>query len=135
VPVRERVSGTDHPDTLAARGSLAYWTGEAGDAAGAAAQLKALIQVRGRVSGSEHPATLTIRHNVAYWTGVARNAAVSTRLHLAHWTATAGNPAAAREQLTALLPVLERVRGPGHRDTRDARSELAALEDTLLDGP
>jgi hypothetical protein len=27
VPVRERVLGAEHPETLTARGSLAYWTG------------------------------------------------------------------------------------------------------------
>jgi hypothetical protein len=26
VPVRERVSGAEHPDTLIARASLAHWT-------------------------------------------------------------------------------------------------------------
>jgi hypothetical protein len=26
LPVRERVSGPEHPDTLAARGNLDYWT-------------------------------------------------------------------------------------------------------------
>jgi hypothetical protein len=29
LPVRERVSGPGHPDTLSDRGSLAYWTQEA----------------------------------------------------------------------------------------------------------
>ena len=33
LPIRERVSGPEHPDTLAARQQLASWTGEAGDAA------------------------------------------------------------------------------------------------------
>ena len=31
---RVRVLGTEHPDTLAAHANLAYWTGQAGDAAG-----------------------------------------------------------------------------------------------------
>jgi hypothetical protein len=30
--IRERVLGPDHPDTLAARAALAYWTMKAGDA-------------------------------------------------------------------------------------------------------
>jgi hypothetical protein len=29
LPIRERVSGPDHPETLAVRDNLAYWTGEA----------------------------------------------------------------------------------------------------------
>ena len=31
LPTRERVLGTEHPDTLTTRGNLAYWTREAGD--------------------------------------------------------------------------------------------------------
>ena len=31
LPIRERVAGPDHPDTLNAWLSLAYWTGNAGD--------------------------------------------------------------------------------------------------------
>jgi hypothetical protein len=33
MPVDERVSGPEHPDTLADRSNLAHWTGQAGDAA------------------------------------------------------------------------------------------------------
>jgi hypothetical protein len=29
LPVRERVSGPEHPDALAAHASLVYWTGQA----------------------------------------------------------------------------------------------------------
>ena len=32
---REQMLGTEHPDNLTARRNLAYWTGKAGDAAGA----------------------------------------------------------------------------------------------------
>jgi hypothetical protein len=69
--VTERVSGAEHPDTLAARANLAYWAGEAGDAAAARDQFAALLPVRERVSGAEHPDTLTARANLAYWTGQA----------------------------------------------------------------
>ena len=34
LPDQERVLGRDHPDTLAVRGNLAFWTGLAGDARG-----------------------------------------------------------------------------------------------------
>jgi hypothetical protein len=68
VPVRERVSGAEHPDTLADRANLAYWTGEAGDPAAARDQYAALVPVRERVSGAEHPETLTARANLAHWT-------------------------------------------------------------------
>jgi hypothetical protein len=84
LPVRARVSGPEHPDTLAVRASLAAWTGVAGDAAAARDQFAALLPVRARVSGPEHPGTLAVRASLAAWTGVA------------------GDAAAARDQLAAL---------------------------------
>jgi hypothetical protein len=59
------------------------------------------------VSGPEHPNTL------------------ATRAGLATWTGQAGDPAAARDQLAALLPVCERVSGPDHPATLTARGNLA----------
>ncbi len=61
----------EHPATLAARHSLARWTGEAGEAAAARDQFAALLPIRERVSGPERPATLFIRGNLAILTGVA----------------------------------------------------------------
>ena len=69
----ERVLGAEHPDTLTARANLAYWTGQAGDAAGARDQYAALVPVRERVVGAEHPDTLTARDNLAHWTRLAQN--------------------------------------------------------------
>ena len=57
--------------------------------------------------GPEHPNTLIVRHG------------------LAHWTGEAGNAAAARDQLAALLPITERVLGPEHQETLAARNNLA----------
>ncbi|MDX3537868.1 tetratricopeptide repeat protein [Streptomyces sp. MB09-01] len=56
--------------------------------------------------GPEHPDTLT------------------TRAHRAWWTAEAGDPVAARNQLTDLLATLEKVLGPEHPDTLTARTNL-----------
>ena len=84
--------GPDHPDTRIAHDHLAYWTGEAGDAAGARDQYAALLAVSERVRGPEHRHTLTVRS------------------HLARWTGEAGDPAAARDQYATLLPRQERVR-------------------------
>jgi hypothetical protein len=67
LPVRERVLGPEHPDTLTTRASLAAWTGTAGDAAAARDQYAELLAVRERVLGPEHPDTLTTRGNLAYW--------------------------------------------------------------------
>ena len=97
----------EHPATLAARHSLARWTGEAGDAAAARDQLAALLPVEERVLGPEHPATLMDRHG------------------LAHWTGEAGDAAGARDQYAALLPVFEQVLGPEHPETLEARHNLA----------
>jgi hypothetical protein len=79
LPVREQVSGAEHPGTLTARGNLARWTGEAGDAAGVRDQFAALVPGFERVSGAEHPHTLTARGNLAYWTRMAQSFALSGR--------------------------------------------------------
>ena len=63
--------GPEHPDTLTTRHSLARWTGEAGDAAGARDQYAALLPIRERVLGPEHPDTLTARAGLANWTAEA----------------------------------------------------------------
>ena len=68
---QDPASGAEHPDTLAARGNLASWTGQAGDAAAARDQFAALLPVLERVSGAEHPETLAARANLASWTGQA----------------------------------------------------------------
>ena len=46
LPVRERVLGAEHPDTLTARASIGRWTGEARD------QYAALLPVREQVCGA-----------------------------------------------------------------------------------
>ena len=65
------------------------------------------LAVSGRVRGPEHRRTLTVRS------------------HLARWTGEAGDPAAARDQYAALLPMQERVLGPDHPDTLTTRRNLA----------
>jgi hypothetical protein len=56
--------GPEHPDTLAVRHDLAYWTGEAGDPAAARDLFAALLPIRERVLGPEHPDTLATRQNL-----------------------------------------------------------------------
>ena len=63
--------------------------------------------MRERVLGPEHPDTLTTRNNLAASIGVA------------------GDPAGARDQLAAVLPVRERVLGPEHPDALITRANLA----------
>ena len=59
---------------------------------------------------------------------------MNDRHSLADWTGEAGDPAAARDQLAALLPIRERVLGPEHPDTLDTRHILAYWTG-ITDGP
>ena len=43
------------------------WRGEAGDAAGAFAELEMLLPDMPRVLGPDHPDTLKTRSNIAFW--------------------------------------------------------------------
>ena len=141
-------SGPEHPDTLTARHSLARWTGEAGDVAGARDQFAALLPIRERVLGAEHPDTLIARRSLARWTGEAGDVAgardqlaallpiqervlgaehpeiLATRQNLAFWTGVAGDVAGARDQYAALVPIDDRVLGPEHPATLTARANL-----------
>ncbi|MEU4292797.1 hypothetical protein AB0E63_31625 [Kribbella sp. NPDC026596] len=49
------------------RGNLAYWRGEAGDAAGAATTIEELLADQLRLLGPDHPDIVVIRDNLAYW--------------------------------------------------------------------
>ena len=59
------------------------------------------------MQSSEHPSTLVARHEFAYWAGQA------------------GDAAGARDQFAVLLPIRERVQGPGHPGTLTTRVGLA----------
>ena len=141
--------GPEHQDTLIARATLAYWTGQAGDAAGARNQYAALLPTEERILGPEHPETLTTRANHARYTGEAGDAALARdmlaallplrervsgpehpdtladRSNLARWTGNAGDAAGARDMFAVLLPIRERVSGPDHLDTLADRGNLA----------
>ena len=56
--------------------------------------------------------------------GPAHPDTLATRQELAYFTARAGDPADARNQYAALLPVLDRIDGPQHRRTIAVRTEL-----------
>jgi len=141
--------GTDHPDTLAARHELAYWRGEAGDVAGAAAAFEQLLADRLRVLGPDHPDTLTTRHELAWCRGEAGDAAgaaaafeqlladrlrvlgsdhpdtLGTRHDIAHWRGEAGDAAGAAAALELVLADRLWVLGPDHPYTLTTRRELA----------
>lgn len=99
--------GPDHRCTLAARGNLAHWRGEAGDAVGAASAFERLLVDQLRVLGPDHPDTL------------------NTRYHLASWQAEAGDQTGAVAAFEALLADQLRVLGPDHLGVLETRRELA----------
>jgi hypothetical protein len=57
--------------------------------------------------------------------GAEQLGTLMARAELACWTGEAGDPAAARDQYAAVLPVEERVLGAEHRETLITRSNLA----------
>ncbi|MEU8134946.1 tetratricopeptide repeat protein [Streptodolium elevatio] len=103
-----RSHGPDAPETLEAWGSLAWWTGAAGDAAGARDLAAVWSADTARACGPEDPEVLGARGEHAHWTGEA------------------GDPATARDLLSILVEqharllqeratpadVLEPLRGP-----------------------
>jgi hypothetical protein len=101
--------GPEHPYTLASRGNLAIWTGQAGDVVGARDQLADLLPITERILGPEHPDTLRIRSNMGTF------------------TREAGDLVGARDQLADLVPITERILGPEHPDTIKCRCNLAFL--------
>jgi hypothetical protein len=113
MPVRERVLGAGHPNTLAARASLAFWTGEAGEAA-ARDQSAALLPVLEQVARTGHSRTLAAPANIT-----------DSRTQVA-----------ARDQGTALLAVRERVMGGEHLDTRPSAptSPTGQSEQAIVEG-
>ena len=85
---------------------IAHYLGSSGSYAAALDLQRRALAARVRVLGPEHPKALAARRALAERTGAA-------------------DPAAARDQLAELVPVLERVLGPEHPDTLDARGSLA----------
>jgi hypothetical protein len=141
--------GPDHPHTLAARGNLAAWRGESGDADGAATAYAELVADFLRVLGPDHPHTLTARSNLASMRGAAGNAAgavvafaelltdllrvlgpdhpytLTTRSNLATWHGEAGDVNGAVAAYAELLNDRLRILGPDHPDTLATRGNFA----------
>jgi Tetratricopeptide repeat len=143
--------GAEDPETLTARTSLAFWTGQAGDPAAARDQYARLVPLIQKVHGIEHPSTLTARANLAHWTGRAGNPAAARQQYaavlpdhekmlgaeqpetlrapgnLVQFTGEAGDAVAARDHFVDLLPVFDKVLGGEHPETLRARASLAAF--------
>jgi hypothetical protein len=92
---------------LNVRHSLAWSHGEAGDPAGAVAELQELLADQVRVLGPDNPSTLV------------------TRADLAACRGEAGDPAGAAGAFAELLDDCLRVLGPDHPETRKT-ADLAA---------
>ena len=88
-------------------GKIAAYLRAIGNYAAALDLQQQTVRARQTNLGAEHPRTLTARAN------------------LASLTADAGDAVAARDQLTALLPVMERVYGAEHPATLTTRANLA----------
>ncbi|WP_225817984.1 tetratricopeptide repeat protein [Streptomyces echinatus] len=143
--------GPAHPHTLAVRGELVRWRGEAGDAAGAADASAELLEHMTRVLGNEHPTTLSARGNLARFRGEAGDAAgaadslaelladqvrvlgdehpytLAVRGELVRWRWKAGDAAGATAASAKLLEHMERVLGNEHPTTLSARGNLACF--------
>ncbi|WP_328613259.1 tetratricopeptide repeat protein [Amycolatopsis sp. NBC_00355] len=147
---RERVLGTDHPDTLISRSSLASAYRVAGDASRAIPLLEAVLADCGRVLGADHPETVGARSNLAQVylaTGDVRRAIPLFEANLADCERVSGadhpNTLASRNNLAAayqdagdasraiplheaVLADRERVLGTDHPDTLISRNNLAS---------
>ncbi|MCX4404494.1 tetratricopeptide repeat protein [Streptomyces sp. NBC_01764] len=97
--------GADDIYTLSARAGLAYWRGEAGDAAGAAAAFEQLLADELRLLGPNHHPFMT-------------------RANLATYRGRAGDAAGAVAAFEQLLADRERVFGPDHPNTFPTRSDV-----------
>lgn len=151
--------GPEHPETLAARASLAYWTGAAGNVRAARDRCRELLPIVRRVYGSVALRTLSVRSSLARWTGEAGDPSsaraqyaellanakfifgqehaftLSVRASLAQWTGEAGDAPGARDRYAELIPVAERVFGAEDRDTVAIRANLAHWTGVSGDAP
>jgi hypothetical protein len=149
LPLRRRIQGDDHPDTLATRGHIATLSGKCGDPAEALRLSQELLPDRMRVLSPGHRDTLVTRSNIAFWTGRCGDPAgalrlfqelladqvrvlgpghpdtLATRNNIAFWTGRCGDPAGALRLSQELLPERIRVLGPGHPDILVTRNNIA----------
>jgi tetratricopeptide (TPR) repeat protein len=107
IEVRTHVLGSEHPDTLRSRNSLAHALWKGGKYTEAETDFRELIKREEKVMGPEHPDTLFSRHGLA----------ITLDLR--------GKYAEAEAQFRALIKTEERVLGPEHPQTLRSRMELA----------
>ena len=105
---QERMHGRDHPDTIAARATLAAALRTAGKMKNAIRQYERVLADRERIRGRDHPDTIVARANLAF----AYRSAGRLREAVPAYERT--------------LADRERVQGRDHQDTLTARANLAA---------
>jgi tetratricopeptide (TPR) repeat protein len=149
VGAHEKLLGSDHPDTLACQGNLAFVYGKAGRTDESIALYEKTLADYERVLGVDHPDTFTSRNNLAYVYGQAGRTdesielyertlaeceqalgpdqpdTVKFQINLADAYESAGRLDEAVELYAAALAGCERLFGPNAPDTRDVRGNLA----------
>jgi len=106
---QQHMLGPDHPDTLAARFSIAREMAARGDHAGAQGEFRDVLPHLERQLGRDHPVTLVARFNIA------------------REMAARGDHAGAQDEFSEILPHLRRRLGLGHPDTLAAAEWIEAL--------
>src|SRR5260370_15163008 len=147
---RERVLGSEHPDTLETRNDLEVALYYGGKYAEAEAEARTLLAIRGKVLGPEHPDMLRTRNNLAddlFSEGRYAEAetefrdvvklkekvfgpenpnTLRSRSNLASVLGVQGKYAEAEAEFRALIALGEKVFGPENPFTLSTRSNLAA---------
>lgn len=148
---RAAALGPGHPDTLAARHQLAFFTGESENLGAAAALFRELVQDTLHEFGPDHPDTLAARHQLAFCTGEGGDAGtavrqlrallddrlrllgathpqtIATRRSLSWFTGVSGNLDQADREMRELLTDALRSLGPLDPHTLAIRSSLASF--------
>jgi tetratricopeptide (TPR) repeat protein len=107
--IRERVLGTNHPDTALSISNLGVVLRELGESDTARPLLERALEVRGRLLGPDHPNTARSLNNLALL------------------LQDQGEADAARTLLERALDIRERVLGPDHPDTADSLNNLGVM--------
>jgi tetratricopeptide (TPR) repeat protein len=149
--IREKVLGSDHPDTAMSLNNLAELLRQQGDLKGARPLFERALAINEKVLGPEHPATATSVNNFALLleqqddvagarTFYERALAIRQRVlgtdhpntaaslnNLAELLRKQGDPDAAQPLSERALAIYEKVLGPEHPDTARAVNNLAML--------
>ncbi|MBO0517612.1 tetratricopeptide repeat protein, partial [Streptomyces beijiangensis] len=131
----ERVLGADDPDTAVSRGNLALAVDEAGDLDRAIPLYEAALEASDDILGPDHAYTLKFGREFADSVrvlGPDDNDTLASRTNLAVAYGAAGHHAHALTHYEAALSGYERVFGPDHPLTVDARERLGRAQP---DGP